>query len=168
VPELYPCDLVDLGFITVAPFLMSSSVDVAVTPEQLFEVLEDAEAWPQFSPVIAKVDWTSPSPYGVGTTRRAELPLGIIGDEEFLAWEPSRRMTFRFNECSTRAVGALAEDYRIEATPGGSRLTWTLAVKAARPLRWVLPAGTPVMNLAAHRFVDGVRRYAEKRFATAE
>jgi hypothetical protein len=168
VPKLYPCKPVDLDFIGSAPFRLSNSVEVAVTPEQLFEVLGDAESWPRFSPVIAKVIWTSPSPYGVGTTRRIETRVGIVGDEEFLAWEPSGRMTFRFNECSTRAVAALAEDYRIESTSGGCRLTWTLALKGDGPSRWALPAGRPVMNLVSRGFLAGVRRYAEKRFATAE
>jgi carbon monoxide dehydrogenase subunit G len=168
VPKLYPCEPVDLDFISSAPFRLSNSVEVAVTPEQLFEVLGDAESWPRFSPVIAKAIWTSPSPYGVGTTRRIEMRVGIVGDEEFLAWEPSGRMTFRFNGCSSRAVAALAEDYRIESASGGCRLTWTLAMKAQGPSRWALLAGKPVMNLASRGFLAGVRRYAEKRFATAD
>ena len=41
---------------------------------------------------------------------------GIIGDEEFLAWEPHSHMAFRFNEASTGSIAAFAEDYRIVPT----------------------------------------------------
>jgi hypothetical protein len=43
---------------------------------------------------------------GVGTTRTVDMRGGIIGAEQYLVWEPFTRMTFRFNECSTKAVGS--------------------------------------------------------------
>jgi Polyketide cyclase / dehydrase and lipid transport len=42
-----------------APFRFVSTVDLTITPEQLFEVLDDAESWPQWATVITKVTWTS-------------------------------------------------------------------------------------------------------------
>lgn len=36
---------VDLGFIDNAPFRFVSTVDLAITPGQLFEVLADAGSW---------------------------------------------------------------------------------------------------------------------------
>jgi hypothetical protein len=54
--------------------------------------------------VITNVTWTGPEPRGVGTTRTVDMRGGIVGDEEFLTWEPFTRMAFRFNQCSTRAV----------------------------------------------------------------
>jgi carbon monoxide dehydrogenase subunit G len=165
---MYACEGVDLDFIATAPFRLSNSVDLAITPEQIFEVLDDAESWPRLSALITKVSWTSPQPHGVGTTRRVDMHGGIVGNEEFLAWEPFTRMTFRFNECSTRAVAALAEDYRIQATAGGCRLTWTLALKPAGPSRWALALGKSVMNLTSRRFLANLRPYTEKRFAVAE
>src|SRR3981081_3512650 len=127
-----PCERVGLNFIDAAPFRFVSTVDLAITPEQLFEVLDDAESWPQWATAITKVTWTSPEPRGVGTTRTVDMRGGIVGDEEFLAWEPFTRMAFRFNECSSRGhycLAAFAEDYRVEAIPGGCRLTWTMAQK---------------------------------------
>lgn len=63
------CERVDLGFIESAPFRFVSTVDLAITPEQLFEVLTDAESWPHWATVITEVTWTSPEPRGIGTTR---------------------------------------------------------------------------------------------------
>src|SRR5579885_1877669 len=95
------CERVDLDFIETAPYRFRNSVELAITPEQLFEVLADPQSWPHWATVITKVTWTSPEPLGVGATRTVHMRGGIVGDEEFLAWEPFSRMAFRFNECST-------------------------------------------------------------------
>ena len=87
-----------------------------ITPEQLFEVLSDAESWPQWASVITNVAWTSPQPYDIGTTRTVTMRGGIIGHEEFLAWEPYSHMAFRFNDASTTSIAAFAEDYWIVPT----------------------------------------------------
>ncbi|OBI61004.1 SRPBCC family protein, partial [Mycobacterium sp. E796] len=147
-----------------APFRFRNSVDLAVTPEQLFEVLGDADSWPRWAPVITKVTWTTPEPRGVGTTRVVEMRGGIVGNEEFLAWEPFTHMAFRFNECSSKAVAAFAEDYRVEVIPGGCRLTWTMAQKPAGPSRLAMPLVGPLLNLGLRRFLRNLRRYTDARF----
>jgi hypothetical protein len=162
---MHPCSRVDLDFIDNAPFRFRNSVDLAITPEQLFEVFGDAESWPRWASVITKVTWTSPEPRGVGTTRLVEMRGGIVGDEEFLSWEPFTRMAFRFNECSTRAVAAFAEDYRVEAIPGGCRLTWTMAQKPAGPARLAMFAVAPLLNLGLRRFLRNLRSYTDARAA---
>ncbi|BBZ75607.1 hypothetical protein MANY_09440 [Mycolicibacterium anyangense] len=161
---MYPCELVDLSFIQTARYRYSNSVDLAITPEQVFEVLEDAESWPQWAKVITKVTWTSPKPYGVGTTRTVDMLGGLVGDEEFLAWEPYRYLAFRFNTSSNKAVAAFAEEYRVEKTPGGSRLTWTVAQKPNGAAKWGLILGGPAMNLGFKWFLANLRRYTDKRY----
>ena len=162
---MFGCERVDLSFVDAdavqGRYLFRNSVDLAITPEQLFEVLGDAESWPRWASVITKVTWTSPEPRGVGTTRPVDMRGGIVGDEEFLAWEPFSRMAFRFNECSTQAVAAFAEDYRVEVIPGGCRLTWTMAQKAAGPARLVMPVLGPVFNLVLRRFLRNLRSYTD-------
>ncbi|OBF07603.1 hypothetical protein A5730_12280 [Mycobacterium sp. ACS4054] len=162
---MFPCEHVDLGFIDSAPFVFRNSVDLAITPEQLFEVLADAESWPRWASVITKVTWTSPEPRGVGTTRVVEMRGGMVGNEEFLAWEPFSHMAFRFNECSTQAVAAFAEDYRVEVTPGGCRLTWTMAQKPAGPARLAMYAVGPLLNLGLRRFLRNLRSYTDARYS---
>ncbi len=164
-PKMFPCERVDVSFTETAPYRFSNSVELAITPEQLFEVLADTEAWPHWASVITKVTWTSPEPRGVGSTRLVHM-RGIVGDEEFLVWEPFTRMAFRFNECSTRAVAAFAEDYRVEAIAGGCRMTWTLAQKPAGPAKVAMFAVRPLLNLGFRRFLANLRRYTDKRFAT--
>jgi Polyketide cyclase / dehydrase and lipid transport len=169
---MFPCEPVDLSFLDAdsveGRFLFRNSVDLAITPEQLFEVFADAESWPRWVKAIAKVTWTSPEPHGVGTTRTVEGRGGMVGKEEFLAWESFSRIAFRFNECSTRAIAALAEDYRVEAIPGGCRLTWIMALKAAGPARLAMPLISPLFNLVLRRFLHNLRGYTDARFAAAQ
>ena len=88
---------------------------------------------------------------------------GVVVNEEFLSWEPFTRIAFRFNECSTRAFAALAEDYRVEAVPGGCRLTWTMAVKPAGPARVAMLLVGPPLNLGLRRFLSNLRSYTDAR-----
>mgnify|MGYP005811598135 CR=1 FL=1 len=165
---MFPCEHVDLSFIDSAPFVFRNSVDLAITPEQLFEVLADAESWPRWASVITKVTWTSPEPRGLGTTRVVEMRGGMVGNEEFLAWEPFSHMAFRFNECSTQAVAAFAEDYRVEVIPGGCRLTWTMAQKPAGPARLAMYVVGPLLNLGLRRFLRNLRSYTDARYSATQ
>jgi len=177
-PKTYPCERVDLDFIADAPFRFVSTVDLAITPEQLFEVLADAESWPHWATVITKVVWTSPEPdispslrspqRGVGSTRTVSMRGAIVGDEEFIAWEPFSHMAFRFNQSTSNAISAFAEDYRVVQTPEGCRLTWVMAMKPSGVTgRLGMTAGKPVMGWLFQRFLHNLRRYTDERFATS-
>jgi uncharacterized protein YndB with AHSA1/START domain len=166
---MFPCERVDLTFIDTdsvqGRYLFRNSVDLAITPEQLFEVFADAESWPRWVTPMTKVTWTSPEPRGIGTTRTVDVRGGVVVNEEFLAWEPFTRIAFRFNECSTRAFTALAEDYRVEAVPGGCRLTWIMAVTLAGSARVAMSLVGPLLNLGLRRFLSNLRRYTDARAA---
>ena len=163
----YPCERVELDFIGRAPFRFVSTVDLAITPEQLFEVLADATSWPHWATVITNVEWTSPEPRGVGTTRTVTMRGHITGDEEFLAWEPFTHMAFRFNTSTSNAISAFAEDYRVVETPEGCHLTWVMAMKPSGLAgRLGMTVGQPVMAWMFQRFLHNLRRYTNERFGT--
>ena len=163
--RMHPSEHVGIDFVDTAPHRYANSIDLAITPDQLFEVLGDADAWPRWAGVITKVVWTTPEPRGVGTRRTVTMRGGLVGDEEFLAWQPPAMMSFRFNEASTRTVKAFAERYDVVPTPDGCRLTWTLALDVRGPSRWGMPLGKPVMNAVFRRFLKNLRKYTDERFA---
>jgi carbon monoxide dehydrogenase subunit G len=168
MPKTYPCQKVELDFIDAAPVRFVSKVDLAITPEQLFEVLGDAESWPHWATVITKVVWTSPEPRGVGTTRTVTMRGNIVGDEEYIAWEPFSHMEFRFNQSNSKAISAFAEDYRVVETAEGCHLTWVMAMKPsglAGKLGMIV--GQPVMGWLFQRFLHNLRRYTDARFTPA-
>jgi Polyketide cyclase / dehydrase and lipid transport len=177
-PKTYPCDHVDLDFIARAPFRFVSTVDLAITPEQLFEVLADAESWPHWATLITNVVWTSPEPdispslrspqRGIGTTRTVSMRGNIVGDEEFIAWEPFSHMAFRFNQSTSNALSAFAEDYRVVPTADGCHLTWVMAMKPSGVAgRLGMTVSRPVMAWLFQRFLHNLRRYTDERYATS-
>ena len=44
-----------------------------IAAERLFAMFELGETWSEFFPVIRKVEWTSPRPFDVGTTRTVTI-----------------------------------------------------------------------------------------------
>jgi carbon monoxide dehydrogenase subunit G len=127
-----PCERFGLDFIDSAPFRFVSTVDLSITPEQVWQVLDDAESWPHWATVITKVTWTSPEPHGLGATGVVDMRGGITGDEEHLAWEPHVHMAFRFNEASSGSIAAFAEDYRLEPTALFQKCLYNLRDYASR------------------------------------
>jgi uncharacterized protein YndB with AHSA1/START domain len=133
---MHPCERVGLDFIAHPPFRFVSTVDLAIPAEQVFEILDDAESWPRWATAITEVTWTSPQPHGVGTTRTVYMRGGLVGDEEFLAWEPH------------------------------SHLTWVMAMKpngAAGRLGMAL--GRPVMARTFQKYLYNLRDYSARRYA---
>ena len=160
-----PCEQVGLEFIDTAPFRFVSTVDLPISPEQVWEVLDDAESWPDWATAITKVTWTSPQPHGVGTTRVVNMRGRITGDEEYLAWDLFSHMAFRFNEASTGSIAAFAEDYRIVQTPSGCHLTWVMAMKPnGVAARLGMTVGRPVMSWMFQKFLYNLRDYSTKRY----
>jgi carbon monoxide dehydrogenase subunit G len=162
----YECDRVDLDFIDRAPFRFVSTVDLAITPEQLFEVLADETSWPHWATVITDVEWTSPEPHGVGTTRTVSMRGNIVGHEEFLSWEPFSHMAFRFNTTTSNAITAFAEDYRVVETAQGCHLTWVMAIEPSGLAGRVgMLVGRPVLAWMFQRFLHNLRRYTDQRYS---
>ena len=163
--KTYPCEPVGLDFIDNAPFRFVSKVDLAITPEQLFEVLADETSWPHWATVITNVEWTSAPPYGVGTTRTVTMRGNIVGAEEFLSWEPFSHMAFRFNTSTSNAIAAFAEGYTVNATEQGCHLTWVMAMKPSGLAGELgMKLGSPVMSWLFQRFLHNLRRYTDQRY----
>lgn len=164
MPTMHPCEPVDVEYTDTARFRFTNSVAIPATPRQLFEIFVDADSWPRWAGVITKVVWTSEPPYGVGTTRTVHMLGGLVGEEEFLAWEPERRMAFRFNASSTKGIHAFAEAYDIVPTEGGCRLTWTLAMHGTAVTNLSISVVRPVMNLLFRRFLRRLSALAAERY----
>lgn len=98
--------------------------------------LLDAKAWTEWLPALTKITWTSPQPFGVGTTRTVDIGKNSV-QEYFFAWDEGSRMAFSFVR-STLPVSAGIEDYRVVPTATGCELRWTGRVSAFWPLGWLI------------------------------
>lgn len=114
-------------------------------PSAVWAALLDARAWTEWLP-ITKVTWTSPQPFGVGTTRIVEIGEQAV-EETFFAWEEGSRMAFRF-EKSSLPLSAAVEDYRVVPTSSGCELQWLGKASAMFPLN-VLISGQLASGLRA-------------------
>ena len=162
--DLHPCDRVGLDFVDSAPSRFANSVELNITPQQLFEVLADADSWPRWAKVITNVEWTTPEPRGVGTTRLVTMRGGLLGSEEFLAWDEHTMMAFRFNEASEKRIKAFAERYDVVATDTLRRLTRTKAMEVTGVARHTLGLSKPVLNATFRRFLKNLRTYTDERY----
>lgn len=158
------CTPVDMTFFERAPYVYTAEEEVAVPAELLFDSLQSAEDWPCWAKPIQKVEWTSPQPFGIGTTRTVYMMAGMTGYEEFIAWERGREMAFCFTHCSKPNVDSFAERYEI--TPLGDkrcRLRWTMAMKPKGLSNVFMPMVSPLMRLGVKQMLKALRRLLENR-----
>jgi len=138
MPKLHDLTAVDVDYATDGPnnFVIVVSIDVPAAV--LFNCLTDGPAWKEWLGI--DVEWTSPEPFGIGTTRTVST-AGQTIEETFLAWDQDERLNFRFDR-ATLPVSAFAEDYRV--VPVGDQscsLHWSYAYEWAGPLA---PVSGPV------------------------
>lgn len=160
---MYPCDRVGLELIETARFRSTNSIDLTITPSQLWQVLEEAESWPRWS-MLTKMAWNSPRPHRVGSTRTIETRSGARAVEEVIAWHPQNHLAFRMNEISEPIAGGSVEEHRIEATLQGCRLTWTLAHDPKDPGFLTKLVAKRVMNRKYRQYLAKLRTYTDSRF----
>jgi hypothetical protein len=108
---------------------------------------------------LAGVTWTSPRPFGVGTTRTVTArPRALALKEVYFRWDEGRRNSFYVSEATLPLFRRFAEDYLIEEiSPSRCRFTWTVASEAplaARP-------GSPINSLITRSLFRDTRRYFE-------
>jgi carbon monoxide dehydrogenase subunit G len=163
------CRPIDMGFFTEAWARYDAEVVVQATPEQIFDVFEDAESWVTWAPPIQSVEWTSPRPFGVGTTRTVTMSGGMIGHEEFIAWERGRHMAFRFTETNIPMTTAFGEDYRVTDLGDGScRVHWTMAMEPTGPNAIVLRLFGWVLRRVLQHMLNRFRDYVAARYGRAQ
>ncbi|MBD2858517.1 SRPBCC family protein [Spongiibacter sp. KMU-158] len=135
-----------------------------MSSETLFSSLQSAEDWPCWAKPIQKVEWTSPQPFGIGTTRTVFMSGGMTGYEEFIAWERGREMAFCFTHCSKPNVDSFAERYEI--TPLAEdrcRLVWTMAMKPKGVSLVIMPVVSPLLRIGVKSMLRSLKRMLEKR-----
>ena len=113
---------------------------------------------------LEKVEWTSPKPYAVGTTRTVTFAGGIRIDESFHVWDHGKRIAFYVTGISTGMVTALAEDYQVtDLGSGRCRLRWTMALELAGLYRAVIPFAAPVLRWQTARVMKELAKYVDAK-----
>lgn len=122
---------VEADYATQGPNQFTLVQPIDKSAETLFRLLADGPTWKEWLGI--DVEWTSPKPFGVGTTRTV-VGSGQTIEETFLVWDEGRRMAFRFDR-TTLPMAAFAEDYEIRPTGVGTcELHWHYAFEWGGPL----------------------------------
>jgi len=161
---LFECRTVDESWFDDAQIRFTNRIELDVGADALFEVFEDEESWPQWVPGIAKVDWTTPKPYGPGTERTVTFIGGMEVYETFHAWERGKHMAFSFTGTTQPVWWRFGEDYKVEALGDDRcRLTWTVAYEPRAGFAKVHPLIKPVMGVVLALYLKLLRRYCRKQ-----
>lgn len=144
--EMKDCVRTGMEYFQTAPVIIEARRTLHCTPEELFASFADPDAWPRWVPPIEHVEWTSPEPIGVGTTRTVSMVGGMVGEEEFIAWEPGKEMAFIFLR-SNVPVESFAERYVVESIgPRRVELTWTFCMTPTGPSAYSMKLLAPLME----------------------
>jgi hypothetical protein len=132
---------VDEAFLDSARVRLSDTFAIARPAAEVWEELTaDGTLW--WCRILDDVRWTSPRPFGVGTTRTVKSLKGAnVINEHYFRWEEGRRKSFYVVTASAPLFARFAEDYLVEPVSDAScRFTWTIAyesrpsMKLGRPL----------------------------------
>jgi hypothetical protein len=157
----FRCTPVDERFFGEASMRLRAGFDIARPAATVWEELtaEDALHWCR---ILQDVRWTSPRPFGVGTTREVKALWGAnVLRENYFLWEEGRRHAFHAVESTSPLFKALAEDYLVE--PRGAdacRFTWTIAVEPSALGRAAAPLNRAILKTL---FTDTARHYGLDR-----
>lgn len=149
---------VDESFFSEAPVQLRETFRIPLPAADVWAQLtrDDALHWCR---LVSAVRWTSPPPFGVGTTRTVSALAGQnVLDERYFIWEEGRRKAFHGVRASMPLFKRFAEDYAIQPTSDAScHFTWTVAVEPKLPARLAAPIDKRVF---ATLFRDTRRHFA--------
>ena len=158
----HPLKPADASVFTEARIVHRFPVRLPVSPDRVWESLSSDRSMWDWGLGVKRLTWTSPRPFGVGTTREVVLPLGAMTvREEFFRWDEGKGYSFYVAEANRPLVDQFAEDYVIEPDGDGSVFTWTIALEPRRALLPVMRVAAPLNKIAFGQ----VPRAAKKYFA---
>lgn len=157
---MYQLDDCDETFLRTAPHRFSYTYDLPVPADQVWASLTSDEGVAAWTPLLSTLRWTSPRPFGVGTTREITMPAKALAlRERFFVWEEGRRHSFHATASTRPFFRRFAEDYVVEPTSTGSRFTWTFAFEPRRGFGTLLSLGRPITALLLGRMAGSARTH---------
>ena len=159
---MFQLDRVDESYVARAPHRFVHTVSSRLSPSKVFDVITDPAFDKEWFPDFVSARWETPSPQGVGSIRRYRLKYMTIL-EEFLVWEPGKRLVFRLNECSLPMMRCFVENYVLTPRPdGGTDLLWEACYTPNPWLVFVHPLVRPLFARDFDRAANNLCLLLEK------
>ncbi|MGH3647331.1 MAG: SRPBCC family protein [Micromonosporaceae bacterium] len=153
----------DEDFFDSAPYRSSYRVELPVPPERVWAELTGDQplAWCR---LLDNGRYTSERPYGVGTTRTMRVGKGLLSlRERYLRWDEGRRHSFYVTQATLPLFRRFGEDYLLDPTPEGCRLTWTFAHEPGPLQAAAGPLGRKLNGVLERSLIRDTRRHFRAR-----
>jgi len=150
----------DYSIFTEAAHVYRYPARFPASPERVWESLASDESVKAWGMGVQSLRWTSPRPFGVGTTREVVLPLRAMSlREEFFRWDEGRGYSFFVREANRPGLRVFAENYEIEPDGDGTLFTWTIALEPRGVLSPAVKLLGPVNRAGFGQLVRAGRKY---------
>lgn len=118
-----------VSFYETAPFRIVAKTQINAAPDHVFNTLKNEALWSRWLPAIQRVEWTSPKPIRVGSTRRIYTRHGRQLEEQCIRWVPERRASYMVLRGSMSRLLKAGTDFKITPNDQGCELRWTIAIQ---------------------------------------
>jgi uncharacterized protein YndB with AHSA1/START domain len=152
----------DLSFVDRAPVVARAETTVPAAPAAIWPAFADARAWVEWFTGVKDAHYTSPPPYGLGSTRFVHV-LGLKVDETILAFDPAERFAFRVDAGNLPVLEALVEVVTLEPVGAGTRVVYRQAFEPKWWLRPLVPLLRRQMEAGLRRGLEGLAPWVAQR-----
>jgi Polyketide cyclase / dehydrase and lipid transport len=160
----YSLEPADANFLTTAPHIFRFQKRYAAPPERVWESLASDASLAAWGPSVKEVNWLSPRPFEIGTTREVVLAGGLTRvRERYFRWDEGRGYSFAVYEANVPIFRRFAEDYGVEPDGDGTLFTWTVAIEPKGAFSLPFKALSPIIRAAFGRMAADGQRYFAKR-----
>lgn len=160
----YPLEPSDAGVLASAPHVFRYRMQYAATPERVWESLASDASLSAWGSSLKQLNWLSPRPFGIGTTREVVLAPGAPRlRERFIRWDEGSGYSFVVYEASVPVFRHFVEDYVVEADGDNTLFTWTIAIEPKRAFAVPFKLLSPVLKVAFGRAASDGKKYFAKQ-----
>lgn len=160
----YPLEPADDDFIASAPHVFRYRTRLDATPDEVWESITSDDSMAPWSPMITSITWTSPRPFGVGTTCEVSSPIGPRVRERYFRWDEGHSHAFYVYESAAPFLKRFAEDYVVEPDGDGTQFTWVVAMEPKKAWALLFKVVGPVIMAGFGRIPgDGQKYFAKQR-----
>lgn len=161
----HACEAFGMDYFDLAPERHRFEVELDISPEGLFAVFEDPDAWPNWAwPGIVGVDWTSDKPYGPGTTRTVHLVGGLDVYEDFFVWDPPHQMAFHLYGATEKIWSRFGEHYAVtDLGNDRCKLVWRFSSTPAGIYKWLMPPGRLMIRFVLGGYMRRLQKVVRER-----
>jgi hypothetical protein len=156
----YALEPADATIFGTASQIYRFPVRLSVPPERVWESLASDRSLADWGLGVKSLTWTTPRPFGVGTTREVVLPMGTMTvREHFFRWDEGKGYSFYVSEANRPGIRTFAENYELEPDGTGSLFTWTIAIEPAKRAARLMNLTRPINKFAFGQTARGAKKY---------